>query len=68
MAGGAQDRPGGGEKVKSAVKTLLDEDPPCHGDNGQVPAARDLDCVTDRASEDGGAGALVDVDAIQPRG
>ena len=63
VAGDAQDRHGG-----VGVKTLKHDDPPGHGEQGDVLAPCHLNSVTDRACEDGGAGALVDEDEVQPGG
>lgn len=68
MTGGAHHRPGGGEDIESAVKTLLDDNSPGQGDYCEVPATRYLDCVTDGPCENDGAGGLVDGDAVQPGG
>ena len=68
VAGDAQGRPGGSEQYQGTVKTILHDDPPGHGDQGDVLAPCHLDNVTDRACEDGGAGALVDEDEVQPGG
>ena len=68
VAGDARDRPGGGEHYQGAVKTLLHDDPPGHGEQCDVPAPRHVDSVMDMACEDDGSGALVDEDGVQPGG